>query len=775
MEQIQVKISVIIPIYNMERYLRECLDTVIAQSLREIEIICINDGSTDSSEQIVREYMAKDERVKLISQTNQGVAMARNHGLEQASGEYVAFMDPDDFYPDSEVLRILYDKVQESGMMICGGSFSELTGNQLVTEFSGAKKKYSFAKDEIISYRDYQFDYGYHRFIYNLEFLKENEIFFPPYIRFQDPPFFVKAMITAGQFYAVRKVTYRYRVGVPNIVWTDRKLTDLLKGLRDLLRMSSMHRLKELHCLTLRRFGRNYAGMYAKAMAQASPELIQALEEAEAEIDLSLIYDQEELMQYRHVFQHIIRTGFAEFNAEETVKELEEKIRRLEKSKKEMAESFYLLQSEQQETAQPMVTVIIPVYNVEKYISDCLESVRRQTLKNIEILVVNDGTPDRSMEVIASALEEDRRIRVITKENGGLSSARNAGLQEARGEYVLFLDSDDLLCTDALELLYWRAKGQDLDDLFYSADVFFDSEEAAKSHGNYENYYQRKNDYSGVWKGTALFTSFIEHNEFKPSACLQLLKRSFLEKSRIIFYEGILHEDNLFTMQCLLKALRTGYLDERLYRRRVHEDSIMTEKRGIKNAYGYFVGIMEMIHSASNCGEILDERYLEALERQLSIMGDVAANFIREIPQGDVTRYTKDYSVADRMMFHVLVYKISRMKQEVADTRKSERDRKNLTDKLMQTINQKKAEIRDFQNDKKKALKACEVEKNAEIQRLKAALKQAESENKKNQGRADRLERRLKDQEASFRGSASYRIGRVITFLPRMVKRIFKG
>ena len=93
----------------------------------------------------------------------------------------------------------------------------------------------------------------------------------------------------------------------------------------------------------------------------------------------------------------------------------------------------------------------------------------------------------------------------------------------------------------------------------------------------------------------------------------------------------------------------------------------------------------------------------------------------------------------------------------------------------MQTINQKKAEIRDFQDDKKKALKACEVEKNAEIQRLKAALKQAESENKKNQGRADRLERRLKDQEASFRGSASYRIGRVITFLPRMVKRIFKG
>ena len=93
----------------------------------------------------------------------------------------------------------------------------------------------------------------------------------------------------------------------------------------------------------------------------------------------------------------------------------------------------------------PKVSVIIPVYNVEQYIRECLESVCFQTLNDIEILVVNDGTKDRSIEVIEDLIAADGRIRLINKKNGGLSSARNAGIDSASGEYVLFLDSDDYL------------------------------------------------------------------------------------------------------------------------------------------------------------------------------------------------------------------------------------------------------------------------------------------------------------------------------------------
>ena len=176
-QKAKIKISIIIPIYNMEKYLRQCLDSVISQNLKEIEILCVNDGSTDNSEKIILDYKEKDNRIVLISQSNKGVAAARNIALKNARGEYVAFMDPDDWYPDADVLRILYDKALESGLMIIGGSFGEWTEGQLVTSFKGLKKKYAFEKDEIVSYRNYQFDYGYHRFIYHLQFLKDNDSF----------------------------------------------------------------------------------------------------------------------------------------------------------------------------------------------------------------------------------------------------------------------------------------------------------------------------------------------------------------------------------------------------------------------------------------------------------------------------------------------------------------------------------------------------------------------------------------------------------------------
>ena len=95
-----VTLSVIVPVYNTEKYLRECLDSVINQTLKDIEIICINDGSTDRSLDILKEYALKDNRIKIIDKKNEGVAAARNDGIRIANGEFVCFMDSDDYYPD---------------------------------------------------------------------------------------------------------------------------------------------------------------------------------------------------------------------------------------------------------------------------------------------------------------------------------------------------------------------------------------------------------------------------------------------------------------------------------------------------------------------------------------------------------------------------------------------------------------------------------------------------------------------------------------------------
>ncbi|MDY3917996.1 MAG: glycosyltransferase, partial [Candidatus Limivivens sp.] len=756
MENQEIKISVIIPIYNMEKYVGECLDTVISQNLKEIEIMCINDGSTDHSEEIVKEYMKKDDRIRLISQENQGVAKSRNRGLREAKGNYVAFMDPDDWYPDRDVLRILYDKVLESGAMICGGSFSEQVGDRLVTEFTGAKKKYAFQKDEIIKYSDYQFDYGYHRFIYNLEFLKENNIFFPPYIRFQDPPFFVKAMITAGQFYAIRRITYRYRVGTQTIVWTNQKLIDLLRGLRDVLRLSGSHQLKELHCLTLRRFGKNYLDRYAKALAEAPFEFLDALKEFEEEIDPRLIEDDSELVSYSKVLYQILQRSFLLCSENERNEDLLRQIHELKRENRMLKASMF--EEPDAEEAGPKVSVIIPVYNVEKYIEECLESVRNQSLKQIEIILVNDGTKDDSMEVVSRQIREDARIKVVNKENGGLSSARNAGLREAAGEYVLFLDSDDLLRWDALQVLYWKAKREQLDDLFYNAESFYDEDGSQNSHQNYADYYKRKGSYDGVWSGQQMFITFLENQDFKPSACLQLLKRSFLEDNRITFYEGILHEDNLFTLQCLLNAERAAYLDMAFYLRRVHQDSIMTTQKGIRNSFGYFIGIWGMIASVKDYTGEFAPGYLDALSDQLLVMCNVASGFIKGMSEGEVEDFSRRLPAGERYAYKLLVGNVALLKQQIDDDRKAARERKKIVDNLVQTVNRKKTEANELKKEKNSLEEDLETLE-TKTKQLEAERDKLIKEFKKEKENLTRQNRALKKQIADYQTSFSYRVG----------------
>ena len=101
--------------------------------------------------------------------------------------------------------------------------------------------------------------------------------------------------------------------------------------------------------------------------------------------------------------------------------------------------------------SQPLVSVIIPIYKVEEFLPDCLESVIHQTYSDLEIICVNDGSPDRCEDILKDYAMLDRRIKVINKVNGGLSSARNAALPVAQGEYVFFLDSDDWLSLDCIE------------------------------------------------------------------------------------------------------------------------------------------------------------------------------------------------------------------------------------------------------------------------------------------------------------------------------------
>jgi len=241
------------------------------------------------------------------------------------------------------------------------------------------------------------------------------------------------------------------------------------------------------------------------------------------------------------------------------------------------------------------VSVVVPVFNVERYVSECLENLVSQTLRDIEIICVNDGSTDGSRAVLSRFAQRDDRIRIIDQANGGISSARNTGVAVARGEYLYFQDSDDFIDLDTLEQLYERAAADGLDVLYFNAAAFFEDAAMEAAYPAYLTYYLRNHDYPGVRTGAALAADMRENWEHRPSVALQFIRADYYREAGLSFYEGILHEDNLFSFLCAFQASRAGYVAQQYYHRRVRKDSIMTRPKRAVNFDGYLVSYLEML------------------------------------------------------------------------------------------------------------------------------------------------------------------------------------
>lgn len=248
------KVSVIIPCYNSEETVKDALESAISQgkNLSPIEIICVDDGSTDGTWGILSEYAERYQIIKTLTQENRGAGYARNAGIEVADGEFVCFLDADDTYPRPDTLATLYHAITESRQRIVGGSFSVIHGRngKVKDKFVFPLDGYTFTERTVMRYSDYQFDYGYHRFIYDLEFLRANNITFPSYRRYQDPPFFARAMLSAETFMAIPEQTYRYRMEHKTVCWTEQKVADMMDGITEMLRLSKKENLPKLHFYT---------------------------------------------------------------------------------------------------------------------------------------------------------------------------------------------------------------------------------------------------------------------------------------------------------------------------------------------------------------------------------------------------------------------------------------------------------------------------------------------------------------------------------------------
>ena len=269
------------PVYNMEDFLQQSLDSILSQTLKDLEVVCVDDGSSDSSVAILEDYSRRDGRVKVFRQKNAGAGMARNKAMENATGKYVAFMDADDRYPDDDVLRKLVSAAERHSVSIAGGSKLRETKDGI-----RPKKTQTFEKEEVIEYRDFQKDYDYQCYIFERKLLTDNGIVFPYYRRYQDPPFFIRAMIAAGRFCAIPDATYIYKAWPAHIKWDETKTVDLIHAITECLELSSDNHLPDLHYGTVRRLEKEYK---EKIINNCSRGVAEALFAAEKKIDPELV------------------------------------------------------------------------------------------------------------------------------------------------------------------------------------------------------------------------------------------------------------------------------------------------------------------------------------------------------------------------------------------------------------------------------------------------------------------------------------------------------
>ena len=231
----------------------------------------------------------------------------------------------------------------------------------------------------------------------------------------------------------------------------------------------------------------------------------------------------------------------------------------------------------------PLVSVVIPVYNTEQYLGQTLESIVSQTLSGLDIIVIDDGSTDGSRAVAERMASTDPRIRIFSQPNGGLSEARNAGLRHVRGEYVYFMDSDDLLDRDALELCLDRCERDRLDFVLFDAEVFGDGEGASLGFDYYRARYLGEKTYDGP----ELLAELLERRIYRASVCLNFIRAEVIRRHGLAFCPGILHEDELFTALLYLHAQRVGAIDRPFFKRRVRPGSIMTARYSRRNADSY--------------------------------------------------------------------------------------------------------------------------------------------------------------------------------------------
>ena len=502
----QELVSIIVPIYNGENYLRQCLDSISEQTYKNFECIMVNDGSTDSSQQIAEEYLT-DSRFTLINQSNKGLSGARNTGISHIREEstFVAFVDSDDYiYPD--FLETLIEHI-EDGVDIIEGMIEyfhdEIKVDRVCHDFE--KQTLMTKDDKLGKFALNELRVSVFPKLFRKSLLTED--FFPEGWIFEDLAVVPELISHSGKWIKLPKVIYGYRIR-PNSITTKEFSEEKL----DVFKI----------------FGKY--DLFFKDESDVTKLLV-------------------EKIKYLHLNYHDI-----EFVPENShYKQLYQQ----EKQK--------LLSKIADYESKALISIIVPIYDVENYLRQCLDSIMSQTYQNFECLLINDGSPDNSADICREYVDKDARFRYFEKENGGVSSARNLGIERSGGAYITFIDSDDWVDSDYLEVLYNALIDENADISVSTYKRFHKAENCWHFHSFQRGYEKR------VFTNHELIDEFIDLNTFDYSygfVCGKLVRKDLLDN--IAFNEmTTLGEDMEYWLKLYLISNKVVYVNRDSYNYRV--------------------------------------------------------------------------------------------------------------------------------------------------------------------------------------------------------------
>ena len=583
----EVKVSVVLPVYNVENYLNQCIESLMNQTLKEIEIICVDDGSTDASLQILKELQERDDRIIILTQQNKFAGIARNHGLSVAKGKYVLFLDSDDFFEPTLLESIYYKGCEKDADIVLFGAkkYDNNTGETIATPWYLNRKvikgKTVFNRNDFPNRILTLTSPAPWTKAFKREFVEKEKLQYQGLPNSNDAYFVLTALSIADRITWIDEDFVNYRVGLTNNIQSGKAKNPICfiqayRAVYDELKRRGIYNEVEQS--------------FVNVVLSGTCFNLQTINDEEARKEIlrniaSPIFKDMNLLNYEDNFYFKKKDIFDVRSAYYIGNEI------LASDKRKTINDEYEILKESCYKDECPISVIIPIYNVEQYLPECLDSILNQTFKEIEVICVIDGSPDNSLEIVKNYAAKDERIKVINQVNMGVSTARNRGIKEAKGKYIYFMDGDDYLEEDTFESLYNYATEEDLDVIYFDAVCFSATDQSAKDN----TYYIRKNEYPRVASGIDMLTLMAKNKEFRVSPCLQFIRRQHILDKTLFYHEGAIHEDNAFSLLNIVSSDKVGYTNRTFFHRRYRDNSIMTSNAAFKNSYGYFTAVNDVL------------------------------------------------------------------------------------------------------------------------------------------------------------------------------------